>query len=113
MDLLTIAPAAAPSDPRPTPDGAALIAEMPEFPWLYLGEFSIGIGMRAKVRFSVERSTGELSLHRIRYDEGFGREPTLVAHFTEPAGGPTVWRPAWDGDRLSPGIEARARAIAR
>ncbi|SDL39075.1 hypothetical protein SAMN05216298_3765 [Glycomyces sambucus] len=113
MDLLAIAPSEAPPDLRPTPDGGTLRAEMFEFPWLYLGEFTVDIGMRAKVRFLVERSVGDLALHRIRYDEGFEREPTLVAHFTEPAAGPTVWRPVWDGDRLSPSIEARSRAIAR
>jgi hypothetical protein len=113
MALLTIALVETPPEPSPTSDGGSLIAGIVEFPWLYLGEFTRGIGMRAKVRFLVERSTGDLVLHRIRYDEGFEREPTLVALFTQPAGTATEWQPAWDGDRLSPGIEADARRIAR
>jgi hypothetical protein len=86
---------------------------MDEGEWIYLGEFTRGIGMRAWVRFLVERSTADHALHRIRYDEGFGREPSPVATFTEPAGTGTAWTPAWDGDQLSPGIESDARAIAK
>lgn len=86
---------------------------MDEGEWIYLGEFTRGIGMRAWVRFLVERSTDDHALHRIRYDEGFGREPALVASFTEPDEAATVWTPAWDGDQLSPGIESDARAIAK
>ncbi|WP_112136442.1 hypothetical protein [Glycomyces dulcitolivorans] len=113
MALLTIALVDTPPSPRPTPDRVVWTAAMVEYPWLYLGEFTRGIGMGAKVRFLVERSTAELTLHRIRYSEGFGREPSLVAFFTEPAASPTIWQAAWRGDRLSPGIEADARLIAR
>ncbi|MCD0443558.1 hypothetical protein LO763_07940 [Glycomyces sp. A-F 0318] len=81
--------------------------------WTHLGEFTRGIGMGAHIRFLVERSLTDHAVHRIRCDEDLGNGPYLVAVFTEPAADPTVWRPAWAGDRMSPGIETEARAIAR
>jgi hypothetical protein len=81
--------------------------------WTHLGEFTRGIGMGAHIRFLVERALDDHAMHRIRCDEGLGNGPYLVAVFTEPATDPTVWRPTWEGDQMSSGIETEARAIAR
>lgn len=86
---------------------------MGETEWIHLGEFSRGIGYGARVRFTVERSAADHARHRIRSDEDKGAGPRLVAVFTEPPTAPVQWEPAWNGDRMSPGIEADARAIAR
>ncbi|MCD0444388.1 hypothetical protein LO763_12220 [Glycomyces sp. A-F 0318] len=81
--------------------------------WTHLGGFTRDIGMGARIRFLVERSTDDHARHRIRCDEGLGNGPYLVAVFTEPSTAAIEWRPAWHGDRMSPAVETDARAIAR
>jgi len=78
--------------------------------WVPIGEFTRGIGMGDRIRFIVERSSADHDRHRIACDEGNG--PREVCTFTEPLTQPTRWRPAWDGDSMSPGIETEARKIA-
>lgn len=79
--------------------------------WVSIGAFTRGIGMGDRVRFIIERSSTDHDRHRIACDEGNG--PREVCIFTEPPTQPTRWRPAWDGDSMSPGIETEARKIAR
>ena len=77
--------------------------------WTLVGDFTSGIGRGASIRFLVERSMLDARQHRVRCDEGLGNPPYLVCTVTEPA---TAWEPTWDGDRMSPGIEAKARKLA-
>lgn len=81
--------------------------------WYLLGEFTRDIGLGDTIRFLVERNIEDPALHGISCDEGTGLGPRPVAVFTEPETFPTVWRPTWDGDPMSPGIEVDARDLAR
>ncbi|MQM28566.1 hypothetical protein [Glycomyces albidus] len=81
--------------------------------WYLLGEFTRDIGLGDTIRFLVERNIEDPALHGISCDEGTGLGPRPVAVFTEPETCPTVWRPTWDGDPMSPGIEVDARDLAR
>jgi hypothetical protein len=81
--------------------------------WELLDEFTRNIGLGDTIRFLVERNTEDPNLYGISCDEGTGLGPRPVAVFTEPETCPAAWRPAWDGDPMSPGIEAEARDIAR
>ncbi len=81
--------------------------------WEIIGGFTRNIGLGDTIRFVVERNTEDQTLYGISCDEGTGLGPRPVAVFTEPDTGPVTWRPAWDGDPMSPGIEEEARDIAR
>jgi hypothetical protein len=81
--------------------------------WIRPGEFDIGIGMGARVRFAVYRSTADHALHRLTYDEMTSAGPRLTAVLTEPSSEREEWHPAWEKDGLRPRVESEARAIMR